>query len=623
MPTVKQIVAYFNNPILTPLEQFVESAAIDDSAAVEVSSKAFVWGKVTAYSEPGTYGISKDGIVFQGTGFVYGDDGLPTAGVITSISISRHSTIRNNTDIDPDFSLDFTGLSIDLSEMRDELLAALTGDVTALADYFLGLQWAYEGADYFNGDRYEGGNLADIIDGKDGKNWLYGLGGDDVLRGGDGDDNLFGGDGDDTLVGKGGTNYLNGGAGADVLIGGSGENWADYSGAPEFGVVASLADPSRNTGDARGDVYLNVQNLLGSDYNDLLIGDNNANALNGGKGDDTFVGGGGADSFNGGDRSWILDPSQDGTDLVDYSSSVSGLIVSLANPQNNTGNAKGDTYRSIENLTGSNFNDSLYGTNVANVISGLNGNDLIKGYGGDDTLSGGGGNDTLDGGEGNDTLSGGAGNDTLDGGAGLDTMAGGTGDDLYIVNNIGDKAIETASAGTDTVQSSVTYGLAGTHVENLFLTGSAALDAVGNSLDNIIRGNSGRNNLNGSGGNDRIEGGGGADKLTGGTGVDTFVFTKLSDSTVAASGRDTILDFARAQGEKVDLSAIDANTALAGNQAFKFIGSAAYSNKAGELRYGISGDQTIISGDVNGDGVTDFKIALDLRLAMVASDFIL
>ncbi|WP_275054605.1 calcium-binding protein [Comamonas testosteroni] len=127
-----------------------------------------------------------------------------------------------------------------------------------------------------------------------------------------------------------------------------------------------------------------------------------------------------------------------------------------------------------------------------------------------DTLTGGAGDDTIDGKGGNDTLIGNAGNDRLIGGTGNDTMRGGTGNDTYVVDATGDIVTELANEGIDTVESSITYTL-GSNVENLVLTGTAALNGTGNSLANTLTGNSGANTLQGGGGNDTLIGGAGND----------------------------------------------------------------------------------------------------------------
>ncbi|MCJ8057316.1 M10 family metallopeptidase C-terminal domain-containing protein [Shinella curvata] len=144
---------------------------------------------------------------------------------------------------------------------------------------------------------------------------------------------------------------------------------------------------------------------------------------------------------------------------------------------------------------------------------------------------------------------------------------------------------------------------------------------MGNSGDNRLDGKAGDDSLSGGEGSDKLIGGAGADKLYGGTGADTFVFLTAAESRVSI--RDIIYDFSRVGGDKIDLSAIDARTAMSGNQAFTFIGSDLFSKTAGELRYSkISGD-SFIYGDVNGDGGIDFSIRLDAAIDMKASDFIL
>ena len=148
-------------------------------------------------------------------------------------------------------------------------------------------------------------------------------------------------------------------------------------------------------------------------------------------------------------------------------------------------------------------------------------------------------------------LIGNSGNNTLDGGSNADSMSGGDGNDTYTVDNAGDVVTELSGKGTDKVQTGLSYIL-GNNVENLTLTGTAAVNGTGNGLDNVMAGNTGANVLTGGAGiddiygdagADTINGGAGADILAGGGGNDTFVFSSITDSgTTVLADRDLIWD---------------------------------------------------------------------------------
>ncbi|WP_280955277.1 calcium-binding protein [Paludibacterium denitrificans] len=189
------------------------------------------------------------------------------------------------------------------------------------------------------------------------------------------------------------------------------------------------------------------------------------------------------------------------------------------------------TARDSGNLTASDVFDLV--VSVKNLT--------LTGTSGVDTLNGGAGNDTLSGLAGNDILNGGAGDDTLDGGAGNDTLSGGLGNDTYVVDSSADVLKENANEGTDAVKSSVSFTL-GHNLENLTLTGTAAINGTGNALDNVLIGNSAINTLTGGAGNDRLDGGAGADTLIGGTGDDLYIVDNTGDKITENTneGTDTV-----------------------------------------------------------------------------------
>lgn len=185
----------------------------------------------------------------------------------------------------------------------------------------------------------------------------------------------------------------------------------------------------------------------------------------------------------------------------------------------------------------------------------------------------------------------------------------------------GKKIAELLTAGDKVYGTEFSDVLRLTHKSEKAYGGDGSDNISGRGGNDYLAGGNGNDAIHGGDGNDRLEGHAGADKVKGGAGADTFLFKSISHST--PTSRDFIQDFSRHEGDKVDLSAIDANTKVAGNQAFKLIGDDDFHKKAGELRYEQKSNGTYIYGDVNGDGKVDFSIKVGALVDFVKGDFIL
>ncbi len=342
---------------------------------------------------------------------------------------------------------------------------------------------------------------------------------DNVITGGNGADSLVGGAGNDTLNGGNGNDLLSGGTGNDWLDGGLGTNTADYSyinakqGSPySAGINVVLSAGSATVTAVAGsdvDQLFNIQNITGSDFNDTLVGDSNANRLNGGLGADSLVGGLGNDTLDGGG-----DFTTNGAgntvylDWVDYTYSTTGILAVL-NGTGGTVSAQAgidmDTLLNIENVMGSTLADSMVG-------------DLMNNY--------------FKGGLGADTLSGGLGNDTLDGNGSGQSDAGGVIDMAsyaYLTSSTSSVSIVLNNgAGTAVVSATDTDNLI--NIEGII--GGAGNDTMG--------GDGNANSLFGGNGNDSFIGSLGSDTLDGGNGTDTADYSALALSgyyeTVSGTG---------------------------------------------------------------------------------------
>ena len=319
--------------------------------------------------------------------------------------------------------------------------------------------------------------------------------------------------------------------------------------------------------------------INGTNGGDSLYGGAAADVINGLNGNDTLKGFGGADRLDGGN----------GIDTVFYGDSSAGVGINLATGRGVGGSAQGDTLISIENVFGSNFNDTLTGTSGANQLHGQDGNDVIKG---------GGGNDFLDGGNGNDilvssiwdasTLDGGAGDDTFKGSGASDVLIGGSGSDTADFSHMGFVTITLGDpipywAGSEDPHAQFIS------IENL--TGAAGQDVlVGNGESNILRGLAGQDNL---------IGGGGADTMYGGADNDAYYVDNAGDIVWEYAGEGTgdfviaSASYALTAGSEIEQLQVDSSVGtapinLTGNEFNNFI-------------FGSSGDNVI-----NGGGGADY-----------------
>lgn len=378
------------------------------------------------------------------------------------------------------------------------------------------------------------------------------------------------------LNGEGGNDTLRGRGGADTLNGGADNDTATYDDSAAA-VDVDLLRTTQIGGDAQGDRLISIENLTGSSSSDRLRGTDAVNILNGNGGSDIIEGRGGADTING----------SAGSDTASYETSQQRVVVDLrsSGPQSG-GDAEGDRLTSIENVSGSMWDDVLTGTDGVNVLSGGFSTDVLIGLGGNDTLEGGGGNDILDGGAGIDIatyINASAavqvilGQNGADGrataqypvsdldvlrsieavfGSNLDdAMFGNEQDNLFRGMGGNDYFLESRGSddyigdgGIDTLDfngnpTAISVSLANGTITHI---GSSETDTVfsverivGSSFDDTIVGSSAAEFLFGSGGADTLAGAGGVDLLDGGSGDDTLDGGLGNDTLVGGTGGDT------------------------------------------------------------------------------------
>ncbi|GFM87062.1 hypothetical protein PSCICO_24610 [Pseudomonas cichorii] len=532
------------------------------------------------------------------------------------------------------------GVSLSRLERYSGFGFGLDGTVTEriLPDTTNGvLYWANEG-----GERVFGGTGADVITGGLGDDVLVGesstsstVGGNDTLNGGEGNDVVRGGAGDDVLYGGAGLDYLGGDAGNDVLYLEGDQGIADYA-------TTTLLSPNINLGGAASHTGASVAGGAGNDRF-VVVEDLKASASQG-------IMANLIDDFEVANPAEKIDLSQiravhSFAELNFSSVTVDGeqyLRVWLG------AMASGTQYLTLKGVTANQLSATnfIFGQAVAQpkvLLSGTAANDLLIGDAGGNTLDGGAGADVLEGRTGDDTyivdnvgdvikevvgggydlvkssvshtlaseveslqllgtaaingtgnelanrIVGNSANNVLDGAGGSDVLIGGLGDDTYMVDDGSDRVVESQGQGTDTVNASVSFTLA-SNLENLNLTGSANINATGNSADNILRGNIGDN---------RLDGAQGADLMIGGLGNDTYFVDHIGDVVMedTDAGNDKVIstvDYSLATNVEILTLSGSALNATGNAQANELFG-----NEHDNRLYGGAGDDFLQGGKGN------------------------
>jgi Ca2+-binding RTX toxin-like protein len=386
---------------------------------------------------------------------------------------------------------------------------------------------------------------------------------------------LTGNGGANTLRGLGGNDILDGGAGADVMEGGAGNDTYVVDDArdkvielPGGGTDTIISSVSFSLGGLHVEKLVLTGSALNGSGNGL------ANSLTGNAGDNVLNGAGGADTMAGatGDDTYYVDEAGD-------------RAIEAAGEGN-------DTVQSSVSF-------SLAGQDIENLV--LGGDDAIDGTG--NSLA--------------NSLIGNSAANVLNGGAGADTMKGRGGDDTYIVDDAGDVVVEAAGGGADTVQSSVSFSLAGTYAENVTLVGGNVIDATGNSLANTLIGNGSANALSGGEGDDRLFGRGGKDTLSGGAGADWFHF----DTALGAGNVDTIRDFTAADDtirlDRSVFSAIGEGTLAEG----AFVAGTAAADADDRIVYDSATGKIFYDADGSGEGAALLFAQVTAGTALTNLDF--
>lgn len=367
-------------------------------------------------------------------------------------------------------------------------------------------------------DLIPGRRGSDVITAGSGDDVVIDDGGNDIVQGGAGNDTLFTGADNDFINAGPGDDYVQTGLGNDIVFGGDGNdaiflqqgNDIAFGGAGDE-LIAGEEGNDLLSGDAGNDQLFGgggADGLFGRDGDDQLFGMAGDDQLDGGDGNDLLDGGPGADSMKGGagDDAYVVDDEGDDVIEVDDAGRDSGGNDTVKTTLNGYRLGKQTEHLELLDARQSLSPQSGHGNALSNRINGNREANTLYGYDGDDLI---------------------------DGGTNADNMVGGRGNDLYIVDNAGDRVIEIEGEGVDTVKASVSYQLS-QNAENLQLTGSGAINATGNALDNQLSGNAAANVL---------DGGAGADTLVGGAGDDTYGVDHDGDLVIeqANDGIDTVI----------------------------------------------------------------------------------
>lgn len=490
-----------------------------------------------------------------------------------------------------------------------------------------------------------------VITGGDGNDYISGDGnsslngnstGNYAIDGGAGNDYVESGEGNDTITGGSGRNHLSGGVGDDLFIAGSG---IDKMSGDDGNDLFIFAAGSVQAGDAVFGGVLDTQDTI------QISADLDLRPL-------TIFGVTTLDLE--GNTATVSMRQVKNSAVDEIKSSVAGGELVVVGNANLSNVAIADDVAVTMNGSDGDGANTLVGGTHDEIINGLGGNDTLLGNEGDDVLNGGAGGDKIYGGDGDDTILLSA-DDVVAG----EKWWGGFSDDTVKLLSSTDAS---AVSGISSVETVDLNGFAGTFLGSRFgagkienvasapagaelitigkadlsgvdvsagikvtlngaagnvndvITGASVAAAI-NGLDgnDTLKGLAGADTIAGGAGQDLLIGGLGKDNLTGGAGADVFDFDSVADSAKGVAVRDTIIDFSRVEGDKIDLSNIDASAAAAGDQAFSFLGSSAFSGVAGQLRYAAG----VLMADVNGDKVADLEISLANKFALKVGDFVL